>query len=143
MNEKSFKIFFIRNKILKICFFFCLQQNFLDEFNTICEKGAAAKYPPTIYAKNLIRGHFYPMQAIIYLATMYHDKAVVARIIDEQGVLRSFFLPEAYGNKIREKFADPRDFECYQMYLVFSGFVDEINLKIPKIKIEYQGGAQL
>ncbi len=67
---------------------------------------------------------------------------MVARIIEDKDVLRTFFLPDAYASKFRNSFEDPAEFNCYQMHLLFTGFRDEKNSIGPLLQFQYLGDAQ-
>lgn len=123
-----------------------MQDSFLRDFNDIAEKQKqkqGTRFPLKITAQELIRNHHYPIQEVVFIATQYHPKTVAARIIDDKGDLRTFYLPDAYANKFRENFEDPKEFNTYLMYLVVSGFRDEEKLLSPFIKFIYQGDAQM
>lgn len=122
--------------------FFYLQQKFLDEFNEI-GKTAYSSFPLKITPMEMKKDFHYSIKKVDYIVTQFHEKTVVFRITDENDELRSFFLPDAYAQKVRKQFEDPDDFICYKMFLEIKGFRDEVNKKAPLIRIFYDGEAQL
>lgn len=112
----------------------------MKEFNEI-SKRQESRYPVKITVQELIRGHHYPIQEMVFIPTQYHSKTVIARILVGDNV-RSFFLPEAYANTFRNNFENANEFNCYEMYLVLTGFKDEVNSLAPLLNFVYKGEAQ-
>lgn len=78
---------------------------------------------------------------VMYISTSVHEQSVLMHIEDGRG-LRGFFLPEKYSTTIRENFADAKDINCYELYLLFKGFGDEEKNLNPLFEIIYKGDAQ-
>lgn len=88
------------------------------------------------------KGVQYKISEVVFIATQVHDKSVVMRILDDQNNLRSYFLPEKHAEKFRQHFEDPTEINCYELYLKFNGFKDEVKKMQPLIEIIYLGEAQ-
>lgn len=60
----------------------------------------------------MIVGYEYPIQEMVYVKTVVNVKSVVARIVDEKAVRRSYFLPEIQAEIFRKNYKNVEDFDC-------------------------------
>lgn len=69
---------------------------------------------------------------MVYIAPSFKDtESVVFRIKNTDGVIRSLFMSDQYAKKFLEQYPDPKQFSCYEMYIILTGFQNEIQKKIP------------
>lgn len=71
----------------------------------------------------------------------WYSQSVVLRI-EVEAELRIFFLPKRFADKFRANFGDGKEVNCYELFLIFNGFEDEINKRIPMMEIVYKRAAQ-
>lgn len=89
----------------------------------------------------MVKGREYAINNIVYVATSVHEKSVILHI-DDAGAERGFFLPDKYADAIRNHYEDPKEINCFELYLEFKGFTDEEKKINPMFEIIYKGSAQ-